>query len=487
MKTMTLALMMLSACAPKSAELAEVVDFRATAPAPLERGEFRLPTAQEAQLSNGLRVVYVQDEAVPMSRVTVAFRLGSFMEDDSTIGLASATFDMLNEGIEGHDALGISAEMKRLGSSLSTSGGLDGGYVSLSGLTRNLDESLGFMKGALLSPTFQAAEWERLKKGYQQDLQKAQSTPGDIARRVFRKAYYGGTYAGRLSSESSIAALDVDAMPDWWETHAVVENAMVVATGDLSLEEMLPKLEAALGEMGSGEAVATPEPSFTELEQTEILFVHKAGAAQSVIRMGRDLGADYEEEAYWPARVGNGAFGGLFMARLNMNLREDKGYTYGARSWTYRNYGTDRWELGTSVRTDATAESLFEIFKELADVGGDAPARPLSEEEVRYAQGSSINGYPARFETPNTLLQQLSEIWRYGLPSNAVEAYIANIEAVEPAAAQSAFAEKIADKPMLVVVVGDWEAVGESVSALGYTVRQVDVDGNPLEAEAAEE
>ena len=85
------------------------------------------------------------------------------------------------------------------------------------------------------------------------------------------------------------------------------------------------------------------------------------------------------------------------------------------------------------------------------------------------------------------MLQQLSEIWRYGLPSNAVEAYIANIEAVEPAAAQSAFAQKIADKPMLVVVVGDWEAVGESVSALGYTVRQVDVDGNPLEAEAAEE
>jgi zinc protease len=233
--------------------------------------------------------------------------------------------------------------------------------------------------------------------------------------------------------------------------------------------------------MVSGEAVPAPEPGFSELQQTEILFVHKAGAAQSVIRMGRDLGTEYNDEDYWPIRVGNGAFGGMFMARLNMNLREDKGYTYGARSGTYRNYGSDRWELSTSVRTDATAASLFEIFKELADVGGDSPARPLSEEEIRYAQGSSINGYPARFETPNTLLQQLSEIWRYDLPSDAVEAYIANVESVEPAGAQSAFARKIADRPMLVVVVGDWDVVGESVSALGYTVRQVDVDGNALE------
>ncbi|MEC7241256.1 MAG: pitrilysin family protein [Myxococcota bacterium] len=481
MKTIALSLMMM-ACAPKSDEAIEGLDFRASAPAPLERNEFRLPTAEEVQLSNGLRVVYVQDETVPMSRVTVAFRLGSFAEEESNKGLVGATFDMLNEGIDGHDSLSISASMKRLGSSLSTAGGLDGGYVSVSGLTRNLDESLEFLKGALTAPTFQPADWERLQKNYQQDLQKTRSTPGDIARRVFRRAFYDGTYAGRLSSEESIAALNVNAMVTWWEAHAVVENAMVVATGDLPLDQLVPKLESALGELPRGEAMEVPKPEVHELEQTEILFVHKAGSAQSVIRMGRDLGADYGDEDYWPIRVGNGAFGGIFMARLNMNLREDKGYTYGARSGTYRNYGSDRWELSTSVRTDATAASLFEIFRELADIGGDAPARPLSEDEIRYAQGSSINGYPARFETPNTLLQQLSDIWRYDLPSDAVEAYIANVDSVEPAAAQSAFAEKIADKPMLVVVVGDWDVVGESVTALGYTVRQMDVDGNPLEA-----
>ena len=171
MKTMSLALMMLAACAPKSNEPVEVVDFRASAPAPLERSEFRLPTAQEVQLSNGLRVVYVQDDTVPMSRVTVAFRLGSFVEDESNTGLVGATFDMLNEGIDGHDSLSISASMKRLGSSLSTAGGLDGGYVSVSGLTRNLDESLEFLKGALMTPTFLAADWDRLQKNYQHQLQ----------------------------------------------------------------------------------------------------------------------------------------------------------------------------------------------------------------------------------------------------------------------------------------------------------------------------
>jgi zinc protease len=169
------------------------------------------------------------------------------------------------------------------------------------------------------------------------------------------------------------------------------------------------------------------------------------------------------------------------MARLNMNLREDKGYTYGARSWTTRNYGADRWELATSVRTDATAESLFEIFKELAELSGKTPLRPLEDAEIAYAQGSAINGYPAQFETPNTLLQQLSEIWRYGLPTNAVEAYISNVESVSPQDAQAVFPQRIASQPMLVVVVGDWNVVGESVTALGYPVTQVNVDGQAIQ------
>ena len=478
MKTMSAMVLLLSACAPK---IVEVQDFRASAPEPLERSEFRLPTAQEAVLSNGLQVRYLQDESIPMSRVTVSFRLGSFLENDSNVGLVGATFDMLNEGIEGHDALAISSAMKRLGSSLSAGGGLDGGYVSVNGLTRNLDESLTFLSGALLSPSFSDVEWQRLRKNYQQDLQKAKTTPGDIARRVFLNAFYGNDYAGRMSTETSIDALDVETMSAWWAESAVVENAMVVAYGNLSLEELLPKLEAALGGIPSGAAVETANPVGVALEQTEILFVHKPGAAQSVLRMGREFGAVYGDASYWPVRVANSAFGGMFMARLNMNLREDKGFTYGARSWTTRNFGADRWELSTSVRTDSTAASLFEVFKELAELSGDGPVRPLSEEEIRYAQGSSINGYPAQFETPSNLLQQLSEIWRYGLPSDAVEAYISNVDSVDPQVAQESFAKHVASQPLLVVVVGDWEAVGESVSALGYTVTQVDVDGNSLE------
>jgi zinc protease len=232
--------------------------------------------------------------------------------------------------------------------------------------------------------------------------------------------------------------------------------------------------------MGRGNAVASPKPQVADREETEILFLHKAGAAQSVLRIGIDTDVAYGHEDYWALRVANAAFGGMFMSRLNMNLREDKGYTYGARSWTIRNYGTERWEVSTSVRTDATAASLFEIFKELGEVAGETPSRPLSAEEIQYAQSSSVNGYPAQFETPNTLLQQLSDIWRYGLPGDAVESYISNVESVEPALAQKAFAKRVADRPLLVVVVGDWDVVGESVTALGYPVRQVDVDGQAL-------
>jgi zinc protease len=341
---------------------------------------------------------------------------------------------------------------------------------------------LGLLSKALLSPTFPVAEWERLQKGELQNLSQATTTPRSISSRVFRNAFYGDTYNGRLATEATIQALNVDDMASWWAANAVVENAMVVATGDLSLDEILPHLESALGGMSSGESVDRPTPEGVSITQTEIRFVHKAGAAQSVLRLGLDTGLSYGDADYWSVRVANGAFGGMFMARLNMNLREDKGYTYGARSWTSRNYGSDRWELSTSVRTDATAESLFEIFKELADVSGDVAVRPLASEEIAYAQGSSINGYPAQFETPNTLLQQLSEIWRYELPANAVEAYISNVESVQAEAAQTAFANHVASQPKLVVVVGDWDVVGESVTALGYPVVQVDVNGQAIQS-----
>ena len=480
---LTLILLALSACGPKTSA---PVDFRASAPAPLERSEFKLPTAQEAVLSNGLKVHYIQDATVPMTRVNVAFRMGSHMDDAETVGLAGATFDMLNEGVEGFDALAMSGEMKRLGASLSSSAGVDGSSVSLSSLTRNLDEALGFLTKALMQPTFPASEWERIQKTYLQNLQQARTSPRSISSRVFTNAFYAGEYAGRLRSEAHIQALSVDAMRTWWSGHAVVENAIVGAYGNLSLEEILPKLEAALGGLSSGSEVGTLEPTAIDLDQTEIRFVHKSGAAQSVIRMGRDLGVSYGDEAYWPARVANGAFGGMFMARLNMNLREDKGYTYGASSWTSQNYGDERWQLATSVRTDATAASLFEIFKELADVGGDAPVRPLSAEEIAYAQGSSVQGYPAQFETAGTLLSKLSDVWIYGLPADAVEAYISNVESVEAEAAQAAFADLVANKPLLVVVVGDWDVVGESVTALGYPVVQVDVDGQAIDTSSEE-
>lgn len=481
MKRLSLLFLGLVACAPKAPEAVEV-DFRASAPEPLARTEFKLPVAQEAALSNGLVVRYIQDSTVPMTRVTLAMRLGSFTDSEAHTGLASATFDMLNEGVEGMDALAISSEMKRLGGSLSTSGGLDGGYLSVSSLTRNVGDALGLLSKALLAPTFPVAEWERLQKGELQNLSQATTTPRSISSRVFRNAFYGDTYSGRLATEETIQALNVDDMASWWSANAVVENAMVVATGDLSLDEILPHLESALGAMSSGESVDRPTPEGISITQTEIRFVHKAGAAQSVLRLGLDTGLSYGDADYWSVRVANGAFGGMFMARLNMNLREDKGYTYGARSWTSRNYGSDRWELSTSVRTDATAESLFEIFKELADVSGDVAVRPLAGEEIAYAQGSSINGYPAQFETPNTLLQQLSEIWRYELPANAVEAYISNVESVQAEAAQTAFANHVASQPKLVVVVGDWDVVGESVTALGYPVVQVDVNGQAIQS-----
>ena len=208
-----------------------------------------------------------------------------------------------------------------------------------------------------------------------------------------------------------------------------------------------------------------------------VYLLDKPGAAQSVLYLQRFIGERTDPE--YPALVlANQAWGGQFTARLNMNLREDKGYTYGARSSFGHGYAPGRWVASASVHTEVTRASLDEIFRELEEVNGE---RPLTGEEIEYVRSGLIHGYPGRFEEAEPLLREIATVWRYGLPDDWLGGYLDRVAAVDPAQAQAVFSERVTTQPLQVLVVGDLAVVREDIEALGHPVVLLDTDGKPIQ------
>jgi zinc protease len=473
----------LAACGPKSVEPTVSVEpafDRTTQPGPLERSEFALPVAVTGQLSNGLNVILIEDDSMPMVEVSLAFQVGGWSDPEGQYTLASSTFDMLTEGAGELGAAELSTELRRLASRLSTSGGDDGGGIRLTTLSRNLAPSLDLMALTLLEPAFSEEEWEIKRRSALQNLAAVRSDANKVARRIAAHVRFGNEYNGRLSTEDQINAITVDDMRSWWSTNGVAANANLYVSGDTNLDELLPLLEERFGAWEAGEASVAPEYALSEISETEVYFVDVPGAAQSVFRFWSPMPSP-ATEGYEAVRIGNQAFGGMFTARLNMNLREDKGYTYGANSWVNWDHGQARWELGTSVRTDATVASLNEILSELSAVVADE--RPLTDTEIERGRSNIVQGFPGRFEQASYLLGQLSSIWKYGLPSDWVDSYIERAEAVTSDQARAAFSAHIASQPFSAIIVGDWAAVGEQLTAVGLPIHHMDADGNSVERE----
>jgi zinc protease len=252
-------------------------------------------------------------------------------------------------------------------------------------------------------------------------------------------------------------------------------NARILVGGDVEPEAVVALLEARLGSWNKAVELTRPEPVPVPIESSVVYFVDEPGASQSVLRLITPTATRMAPD-YYDLDVGNRAFGGAFVARVNMNLREDKGWTYGARCFTYYPHGTGFWGCSTSVVREHTADSMKEIIAELDGVLGD---NPLSAEEVAYMQSSVKNGYPAGFETTDALLAAQVDIQRYGLPVDWTAKYLTGIAAVTPEGANAALKNAIDPGKLAWFVVGDREQVYDNIAALGIPMIELDREGNP--------
>lgn len=480
-----LALLVLTGC-PKDGAVEAPADAAArthtTPPAPLPPRAFQLPAVDEGALSNGIPVAVVENHEVPFVYVRLIIDSGSWTDPADQAGLASATMDMLNEGTTDHSSDELSRALRRMASELTTGAGLDGATVSLKTLTQNLAPSLDLMAEVTLEPAFPDDEWAVIKSQRIQSVKAIPQNPRAISGRVWERLLYGDAYAGKLSSVAAYESMTTDGMRGWYRQHVTPDNVTVLVGGDTTLTEVLPLLEERLG---GWEASA---PEHTELEVSadfpvaetgRIYLVDKPGAAQSVVRLGQAVGDRLAPDAT-AFEMANMAIGGQFTARINMNLREDKGWTYGASAWVGYNHYPGTWNVYSSIVTPHTADGIREVLAEIEGMSTDAP---ITDAELAAGQGDVLGSWPVRFEQPGYLLDRTVDVRRYGLPDDWMATYTDRVRAVSLEQAQEAWNSRIDPDNFIILVVGDAATVRAPLEELGMPVVQLDIDGAPLTQE----
>ena len=341
---------------------------RSSPPAPGAPPTLSLPAIQQLELSNGLSVMLVEKHTVPLVQVNLVVRAGAAHDPSDRIGLARMTADMMDEGAAGMDALALADAIDFLGASISVGAGTHTTSVSLFTPVSKLEDALPLMADVALRPDFPSAELDRKKISRLTTLLQAHDRGGDIARVLFAKALFGeGHPYGRpsLSTEASIKAMTTDGMRMFHSTYFRPNNSIMIVVGAVHVAELMPQLEEAFG---SWEARPVPDPRWLEANQVgdrEILLVDQPGAAQSQIFIGR-IGVARATDDYYALQVMNTMLGGAFGSRLNQNLREEHGYTYGAGSSFQFSLLKGAFRASSAVQTDATALALHEFFNEFA-------------------------------------------------------------------------------------------------------------------------
>ncbi len=461
------------------AEAAPDTSWRSTRPAPLAPRPFQVPAASTGTLSNGLKVVVVENHEAPLVYVDLVIDAGSWTDPDGLTGLASATMDMLDEGAGGKDAAALAVAQRRLGAHISAGAGTDTGRVRLSTLHRTLEGSLDLFAEVVRSPDFPEASWEILQKKRIADLKASLDDPSAVAGRIWAHLSYGDQYKGRLSSTAAYEAIDIPAMKDWAAGHLRPDHAILLVGGDTTLAEIQPALEARFGDWEA--AAPAPEhaaPAQPAAPAATTVYLHaREDAPQSVIIMGAFVDARTAPER--PAlSLANRAWGGQFSARLNMNLREEEGWTYGARSGISDSQLDGLWRASTSVMATASDDAVLRMLDMLAASQGDAP---ITDDELAYVRTGLLGSWPLAFERPGKLLSEHADIWRYGLGEDWITGYPDRLRAVTVDAANAAWTSQISPSALRIVVVGDPDELLPGIEERGLPVVMVDGDGQIIE------
>lgn len=446
---------------------ADVAVDRTELPGSTGEMAFNPPTIRTATLDNGLQLYLVEKPELPLVEVRLNIMRGWASDPVGKPGTAALTADLLDEGAGIMDALEISGKIEALGADLRTGSFFDGSFVSLNVLTSQLEPGLALMSQVALDPTFPEAEFERIRQNYlgrqkQESRQPRQQALKEFQQRIFGEGHpYAQPFSGS-GTPQSLAALDRADLVAFHETYFKPGNAAVVVVGDLNLDQAVAAVDKAFGKWAAGTSPAPAVPEFVPYDGPRVIVIDKPGAEQSYI-VGGYAAMSRRDPDFLAFEVANTAFGGQFASRINLNLREDKGYTYGVRSRMISFRDGGMFMITAPVETPATEPAIAELIMEMTDIRGP---RPLSAEELIDSRNRLVMGFPQEFQTYGAVAAGLSDILLNDLDLDEWLTFDNRVGALDAAALAATIAEQIDPGRVVWVIVGDWAVIGDDLQKL---------------------
>ena len=442
---------------------------RSRLPVPGADRPFRFPRIARRMLPNGLELRAVTHRAVPVAAVVLLVPGGSSVDPADAFGLVSITAGLLDEGSRGQSALEVADRVARVGGELDLDVGVDAVVVGITTLDRFLDSGLSLVHEIVTEPNLANDDFNRIRNLRLERLRQLKDHAGAMADRALARVLYGAHPYGHLSlgSEPSLNAMTVD---DARALHAAMftpAGSTLIVVGDRSEEELLDRAAAVFENwrapsspltIDRGAALAPP-PAAPEVK---LGLVARPGAAQSELRIGHAC-APRSTPDYHVLLLLNTILGGDFVSRLNLNLREQKGFTYGVRTGFNLRRGVGPFIMQTSVGTDVTAPAIREAWREIRDIAASRPATP---DEVALAFASVSKGYPRGFETAGQVARSVAQLALHGLPDSYFEEFVPRLSAVTAADVAAAAQRYLDPAKMTTLIVGDLDKIMSSLAEL---------------------
>jgi len=463
---------------------AGAVDRTKGVPATSSFPDVAFPELQRFRLQNGMPVILARRPGVPIARVSLLFDAGYVADRGRKLGTSSFAMSMLDEGTKQLDSLAIADRAESLGANLAAGSSLDSSFAAVSALTERLDESVQLLADVVRNPQFPQAEIDRVRKEWIASIAREKTSPETLAYRILPPLLYGASHPYAIpftgsGTEASIGSLTRDDLVQFHRDWIRPDNATLIVTGDVDAAKLLPMLEKYFGDWRAPTSArpAKSIPVAARNAAPRVYLIDKPGAIQSNILIGEVTPPGTAPDRLEIGTM-NDILGGSFTSRINMNLREDKHWTYGAQSSLPDALGERPWLLSAPVQTDKTIDAIREIRREVAEFLGAHPATP---DEIEKARNRDVRELPGRYETNAAVSGAIAEMLIFKRPDDYVRTLKSRIEAQTDEGVRAAAAEALDPEHMTWVVVGDLSKIEQPIRELKIgEVSVLDADGRVL-------
>ncbi|MBS1816490.1 MAG: insulinase family protein [Acidobacteria bacterium] len=436
---------------------------RSRLPVPGKTPPFHFPAIERSTLPNGLRVWSVRHVSIPVATVMLLVRRGAANDPVGKEGLAALTADMLDEGTGALSAIQIHEALARVGAQLDSDIGPDATLLTVTVLSRFLDPAVSLLSDIVVRPSLREEDFARVRQLRLHRLMQLRDVPGAVADRAFMRLLYGTHPYGHtpLGSETSLASLTVDDVRTYHASNITPEDATLIVAGDCSHADVEALAARAFADW-NGAAPGPVAPVADLPSPPRLNIIPRQGAPQSELRIGH-VSVARNTPDYHALVAANMVLGGQFVSRINLNLREHKGFTYGARtSFDFRRL-PGPFALQVSVQTGATAEAIRESIDEIAGLRG---VRPVSAEELSTGVAALTRGYARNFETAEQIARAVTQLALYDLPERYFDEFVDRVEAVSVTDVMRVAYEYLHPDRLTTLIVGDYAAVSRDLNAL---------------------